>query len=122
MSTSFARPGKLKMFAAGRLKTGQRNKTEQAYENHLEQLRIAGGIVWFKFEGLKFRLADNTFYTPDFIVMNPNGQIEIKEVKGFMMDDANVKIKVAAEMYPFRFYIVRQIPKKNGGGWVETEV
>lgn len=110
------------MFAAGRLKTGQRNKTEQAYENHLEQLRIAGGIVWFKFEGLKFRLADNTFYTPDFIVMNPNGQIEIKEVKGFMMDDANVKIKVAAEMYPFRFYIVRQIPKKNGGGWVETEV
>lgn len=109
-------------FAAGRLKTGQMNKSEQAYAAYLGQLQAVGGILWHKFEGMKFRLADNTFFSPDFAVMMPDGQIHIKEVKGFMMDDANVKIKVAAEQYPFRFFIVRAKPKKDGGGWVETEV
>ena len=27
------------------------------------------------------------------------------------------KIKVAADMYPFRFLAVRVKPKKEGGGW-----
>ena len=82
-----------KMFALGRLKTGERNKTEQAYENLLEAMRISGDVLWYKFEGMKLRLADNTFYTPDFAVMLSSGQIEMHEVKGFWQDDARVKIK-----------------------------
>lgn len=109
-------------FALGRLKTGERNKTEQAYENFLTALQHAGSILWFKFEGIKLRLADNTFYTPDFAVMLASGQMELHEVKGFMQEDANVKVKVAAEMYPFRFVIVRTKPKKEGGGWKFQEV
>jgi hypothetical protein len=32
-----------------------------------------------------------------------------------------VKIKVAADLYPFRFIAVQALPKKEGGGWrVET--
>lgn len=112
----------MKHYALGRLKTGQLNKTEQAYANHLSALQAAGHILWHKFEGIKLRLADNTFFSPDFAVMMPSGEIHIKEVKGFMMDDANVKIKVAAEQYPFRFFIVRAKPKKDGGGWLESEV
>jgi len=54
--------------------------------------------------------------------MLPSGEIQIKEVKGFMTDDANVKNKVCAAMYPFRFFVVRKNPKKNGGGWIETEI
>lgn len=101
-----------KFKALGRLKVGQRNKTEAAYEQHLELLKRADEIVWYCFEGMKFRLADNTFYNPDFIVMRKDGQIEVHEVKGFWMDDARVKIKVVAEMYPFRFIAVKWV-KKN---------
>lgn len=105
--------------ALGRLKSGQMNKTEEAYSNYLEGLRRAGEIPWYRFEGIKLRLADKTFYTPDFAVLNKLCQIEIHEVKGFMMDDANVKIKVAAEQYPFIFKLVR---KAKGGVWNITEV
>lgn len=111
--------GKNRMFAAGRLKSGQMNKLEGGYATHLEALKTQGSVSWFKFEGIKLRLADKTFYSPDFAVMLSNGQIEMHEVKGYMMDDANVKLKVAAEMYPFRFMLVK---KAKGGQWAITEV
>lgn len=98
--------------ALGRLKLGKRNSLELAYEKHLELLRKAGEIVWFKFEAVKLRLADNTFYTPDFLIMLPGGQIEIHEVKGFWMDDARVKIKVAAEIFPFQFIAIKRVAGK----------
>lgn len=93
--------------ALGRLKTGAMNRTEQAYANHLELEKIQGRVSWFKFEGIKFRLADATFYSPDFAVLLSNGELEIHEVKGFWQDDARVKIKIAAELYPMRFIAVQ---------------
>ena len=108
--------------ALGRLKAGAQNKTEAAYEaTVLRPAMHAGEILWYRFEGLKLRLADNTFYTPDYAVMRTDGLIEVHEVKGFWTDDARVKIKVAAEQYPFRFIAVRAVPKSKGGGW-EREV
>lgn len=111
----------MKHLALGRLKAGAMNKTEAAYARDLRDAVTLGDVAWYKFEGLKLRLADNTFYTPDFAVMLSNGQMELHEVKGFWQDDARVKIKVAAELYPFRFIAVRQLSKKAGGGW-EREV
>lgn len=108
-------------YALGRLKQGVMNKTEQAYANHLFQLQAVGGVLWHKFEGIKFRLADNTFYTPDFAVMMPDGQMEIHEVKGYWQDDARAKIKIAADMYPFKFVALKVRPKKDGGGWAVEE-
>ena len=105
------------MYALGRLKVGAMNKTEAAYAQHLINQQHAGQILWQKFEGLKLRLADSTFYTPDFAVMAADGVIECHEVKGFWQDDARVKIKVAADLYPFRFIAVRVKTKKEGGGW-----
>ena len=104
-------------YALGRLKVGAMNKTEAGYGQHLELLKRAGEVTWYRFEGLKFRLADNTFYTPDFAVMLSNGELEAHEVKGFWQDDAKVKIKVAAEMYPMRFIAVKVKTKKDGGGY-----
>ena len=92
--------------ALGRMKQGAMNKTEAAYARLLETRKSAGEIAWYKFEGLKFRLADNTFYTPDFAVMLSDGQIELHEVKGFWTDDARAKTKIAADMYPFQFVAV----------------
>lgn len=91
------------------------NKTEAAYEAMLKQRMSAGEILWYKFEGIKLRLADNTFYTADFFVMAADGQLEAHEVKGFWTDDARVKTKVAAAMYPFKFIGAKK--GKAGHAW-----
>jgi hypothetical protein len=101
-----------------RRERGTMNKTEEAYSRHLETLRIAGENNGFMFEAMKFRLADNTFYTPDFIVFAADGVIEAHEVKGFWEDDARVKIKVFADKFPFR---VVAVTKGKGGAWNREE-
>jgi len=105
--------------ALGRLKTGTMNKTEAAYERDLRDALSLGDILWYRFEGIKLRLADNTFYTPDFAVLAKDSVLECHEVKGFWRDDARAKIKIAAEQYPIRFKAVRARSKKDGGGWAE---
>jgi len=103
------------MNARGHPIPGRMNKTEAAYAYRLETLRTAGEIAWYGFEPLKLRLASNTFYTPDFMVMLLDGLIELHEVKGFWRDDARVKIKVAAERFPmFRFVAVKKRTKNRG--------
>jgi hypothetical protein len=109
------------MQALGRLKAGAMNQTEQRYAQHLEQRKQAGEIAWYGFEAWKFRLADNTFYTPDFAVMLADGHLECHEVKGHWQDDARVKIKVAAYQHPVRFIAVTAKTKKAGGGWQVEE-
>lgn len=112
---------KWKNQALGRLKTGAMNGNESDYSALLERKKAAGEIDWYKFEGIKLRLADNTFYTPDFAVMQSGGMIELHEVKGFWADDARAKIKIAADMYPFKFIAVTKKTKKDGGGWKVEE-
>lgn len=96
---------------------GAMNQTEEAYAKKLENDLSEGRILWYKFEGIKLRLADNTFYTPDFFVMDTQGFLECHEVKGHWEDDARVKIKVAASLFPFKFVGIMKATKKNGGGW-----
>ncbi len=110
-----------KLYALGRLKAGERNKTEAAYETYLEGLKQAGEVLWYQFEGMKFRLADNCFYCPDFAVMKKNGEMELREVKSVWLGDGKTKIRMAAEQFPFRFIAVYAKPKKEGGGWREEE-
>lgn len=110
-------PGQAARFALGRLPAGVMNKTEAAYAQRLELLKHAGEIQWFEFEPIKLRLADNTFYTPDFAVMAADDVLEIHETKGFWTDDARVKIKVAAAKFPFRFKAFKAKAKRDGGGW-----
>jgi len=112
------RGGQKAFYAQGRLKPGQMNKSERAYASHLERMKNAGLILWYRFEALKLRLADNTFYTPDFAVLAADMVIECHEVKGFWMDDAKAKIKIAAEMYPFRFKAFKAEAQKRGGGYI----
>lgn len=108
-------------YALGRLPVGKMNKTEEAYDKHLWSLRHAGQVLWHAFEALKLRLADSTFYTPDFAVLASDGFMELHEIKGHWEEDARVKIKVAAAMFPFRFKAFKAQAKKSGGGWIEEE-
>lgn len=101
-----------------RRQPGVMNKTEAAYNLDLKRRKIAGDVLWYAFDAVKLRLADKTFYTPDFIVMLADLRIQFHEVKGgFWEDDARVKIKVAAAMYPFEFYALQPRGKSAGGGW-----
>ncbi len=93
----------------GRLRSGLMNKTETRYAQHLELLKSAGEILWYRFEGVKLRLADKTFFTADFAVLDKSMVIalhEVKGAKGIFQDDSKAKIKIAADLYPFRFYVV----------------
>lgn len=97
----------------GRLKQGVMNKTERKYADHLESLKMAGEIQHYAFDSMKFRLADKTFYSPDFIVLKANGELEAHEVKGHWEDDARVKIKVAASIHPIPFIAVKWNEKNH---------
>lgn len=89
-------------------KPGVMNKREARYAAELELRRRAGEIKQWAFEAVKFRLADRTFYTPDFVVWNNDGTMECVEIKGWMEDDAAVKWKVVQELYPnIRWTLVR---------------
>lgn len=94
-------------------RAGEMNKTEAAYAAYLEMLKRAGEVADYRFEAVKLRLADKTFYTPDFVVLAPDGVLEMHEVKGFWEEDARVKIKVAAAQFPFKFVAIR----KTKNGW-----
>lgn len=87
---------------------GKMNGTEERYAaDVLTPGKLAGEVLDWRFEAIKLRLADNTFYEPDFIVVTPE-LFEIHEVKGHWEDDARVKIKVAARLYPWlRFVAVK---------------
>ena len=100
---------------------GAMNKTEASYGQYLEARKSLKEIEWYAFEAMKFRLADKTFYTPDFIVMAAGGELQAHDVKGFWEDDARVKIKVAAETFPIKFVAVQVQAKKDGGGWKYEE-
>ena len=83
---------------------GKMNGLEKRYAAHLELRRQTGEIRDWKFEPLKLKLAPATFYAPDFGVQMLDGSVELHETKGHWEDDARVKVKVAAAMFPwFRF-------------------
>lgn len=107
----------LRNHALGRLKAGTMNKTEAAYAMRLEAAKQRGEVIWYEFEPVKLRLAAATFYSPDFMVLNAAGEIEMHEVKGFWQDDARVKIKVAAAKYPFIFKAIQYKRKE----WIIEE-
>lgn len=101
-------------------KTGRKsgmNKSEEKYAALLESMKQAGDIIEYVYEGITLKLADNTRYTPDFVVISDE-YVTLVEVKArwnrgkenehtHWEDDARVKWKVAMERYWwFRFAVV----------------
>jgi hypothetical protein len=101
-------------------------KLEAAYGEQLEADKLAGRIAKYQFESVRLKLADLTYYNPDWYVLCADGTVELVEVKGSWnapnQDKSRVKLKVAAEQYPeFRFVAITRLPKKAGGGWEREE-
>ena len=92
------------------------NKTERAFFEYLKERCHGEGNTFA--HPVTLRLANGLTYTPDFMVTLPlpagGAVITFYEVKGFMRDDAAVKLKVAASFCRWaQFYLVR---RKRGQG------
>lgn len=94
------------------------NKTEEAYAWVLELQKRAGLLTWYAYEAITLKLADGVRYTPDFAVRTADGQLEFHEVKGYMREDARIKLHVAASMFPFKFFLAWRVTT----GWDIEEV
>jgi len=97
--------------------SGTMNGLEKRYAELLEMQKKAGEILDYKFESIKFKLANNTYYTPDFMVIYPD-RIDFHETKGFWHDDARIKIKVAARTFEEFGFVAVQWKKK---AWIFEE-
>jgi hypothetical protein len=89
-----------KASAPDRPKDRYKNKWERMYAQRLGILLHAQAITWWDYECLKLRLADATFWTPDFAV-ETRGRLEVHEVKGHWREDARIKVKLAAKLFPW---------------------
>lgn len=86
------------------------NKTERRFLDYLRSQNYR--IVHI--QSITLKIGDDCRYTPDFISITPFSAQIAWEVKGFFRDDAKVKLKVAARMYPWIvFKLVRWDSKNN---------
>lgn len=99
-----------------RLPPAEGNKLEQAFGLRLFSMRQRGEIRDYAYEAVKLRLAKSCFYTPDFVVWENDQSVTMYETKGFWRDDARVKIKVAARLFPMLHFIA--VENRKGLGWV----
>lgn len=99
-----------------------RPTTDEAKLNKMERqwLEVLRGrsFDWIGIQPFGLKLADNCRYHPDFVTL-ANGQLTAFETKGFMRDDALVKLKMAARLFPFIRFVLVTREKQN---WVEKEV
>ncbi len=92
---------------------------EREWAEYLAWLRLGGEIENWIYEGVTLKLANDTRYTPDFLVITKSGGIECHETKGHMREAARVRLNVAAHDFPwFTFVLIRKIK----GEWVLEEV
>lgn len=110
------------------------NKIEEQYAWNLEIQKREGKILDWHFEQVKLQLTKKqpgtvaVLFIPDFFVVLPDGSVRIDELKGgFVREDADLKFKLAAELFPFFEWrmiqikkgerkILRHIPRKLQGG------
>ncbi len=94
------------------------NDTERRFYNYLLH---KDGVLWLGVQNITLKMANRTTYTPDFFGIRPDG-VTAWEVKGFMRDDAAVKLKVAARQFPWIDFVLVKANKANKGDLELTEV
>jgi hypothetical protein len=95
------------------------NKLESRFACQLEAWRLSGEIMEWRAFPSALSLARRCVYHPDFFARFPDGTEVMYEVKGFMREDAAVKLRVAADKFRmYKFVVVRF---KNHE-WVFTEI
>ena len=89
-----------------------RSKAEARYAQHLDALRRIGAIRAWDHEAITLVVGRAgsmvTRYTPDFVVEDSDGRIELHEVKGtYIREDARVKLLSAVrQWHGFRWVLI----------------
>jgi hypothetical protein len=111
------------------------NKTERSFSFHLAAQERAGEILYWDYESITLKLAADCRLTMDFFVVAANMEITLYDVKGrrkfkrddgsfyfgpLVTDDAAVKLKVAADKYPFLTFMM--VWPSESGGWDFREI
>jgi len=113
------------------------NKTERRLSRILHFMKDQHDIRDWAFESEKFRMADKTWYTPDFRVTLPDAlnlfvEVKVRKKDGGILwkDDAAVKIKTIAELQPYPFFLavydptgweITRLPSRNWG-WIPVNL
>ena len=111
------RPGIFEKFAGEIKPKTPQDMTDEDRLNGLEKrflayLRSLPHIGHTHIQAINFKLAWDTRYLPDFFTVSTDGVFSAFEVKGFMREDARVKLHVFARQYPWiHVFLVTQ---KNG--------
>jgi len=104
---------------------GQMNKTETLFAERLEIEKLSGKIICWWYEMLTFKLGKDLRYTPDFVALEPDGNMTFYEIKaGFVSkkdgkikrlgyEDSIVKLKMCAELFPFDFCLAIKASKQD---------
>lgn len=119
---------------------GTMNKTEARYAEYLALRKLAGEILAWGFEEITLKLAKDCRFTPDFWVLNNDGDFELIEVKAgkwqkakdetgasvrtgntkaLIEDDSRVKLATAGGKFPFRFTLTYE--DKFTKCWIEEQ-
>lgn len=113
------------------------NGAEARFAAHLEALKLSGSIQSYRFQPLTLKLAKDTRYTPDFLVLENSLEYTCYEVKGatkkkdksgtwtgewtyWAEEDAKVKVRVAAQVFPEMRFVIAYQPAK--APWMFQEV
>ena len=117
--------------AKGRLgstPTGIMNRTEARFAERLLSLKAAGEILGYHYEAVKICITPGlpgkrqaTYYTPDFLVLRKDLELELIDVKGAAgwEDTARVKIKAAADRFPEFHWVGYTLTRS--GSWEREE-
>lgn len=84
-----------------------RSQLEAHYAQYLTWREQAGEVTRWYYEPFSLNIAEGCRFTPDFLVILPDGTQRIDETKGYMREAARVRLRVAARLYPhWNFYLV----------------
>jgi len=100
------------------------NKTEDRYASHLEKLKLAGEILWYRNHAFGLYFEDGTRYTPDFVVMDPRGEVSLIDVKAYYKNKQKVHIDTASMIrmkrtaHEYWMFTMKVVYEKDGS-WQE---
>ena len=105
-------------YAKGRPVKGVMNANEAAFAKVLEEWKARGDILHYGYESVQLILAPRTTLLLDFHVIEADGTFVFYECKAGMRngkyrveEDANVKMKLAAEKFPYLKMVVTWVHK-----------
>lgn len=113
------------------------NSTEAKFAAFLAGEKLAGRIADYRFQPITLKLAEGLRYTPDFLVIENSLEYTCYEIKGakkkkdskgewhgewtyWAEEDAKIKIKVAAQVFPELHFFVAFQPSRMP--WLFQEV